>query len=63
MCYLCLKDDVFPATYPTEVAKKRQRAADVKKTLRDAETKTRCGAGEIILEVLRQEQYKLAKDL
>jgi hypothetical protein len=64
MCYLCLRDNPFSSiTHPDNVAKKKQRLAEIKKVLKEAEKHPKCGTGDTIVDALRQEQYDLAKEL
>lgn len=63
MCYLCLRDNPFSSAELDSLDKKKQRLKEIKQILKDAEQPGKCGAGEIIVDTLRQEQYELAKEL
>jgi len=65
MCYLCLKDDVFAGMNPTNEQRLRDRAAHIKRLIREAEDKklSMCYIGDAAVELLKKEQYELAKQL
>lgn len=65
MCYLCLKDDIFTGKNPTNEQRLRERAAHVKRLLREAEDNkhTMCYIGDAAVELLKNEQYELARQL
>lgn len=64
MCYLCLKDDPFEITEPTKLTrvKKRVRAVQIKKLLKDLETMDVCNSGKEEVNKLKEEQYKLSRE-
>lgn len=65
MCYMCLKDDVFAFKDPTDEQRLRLRAAHIKRLLLEAEDNkyTMCYIGDAAVELLKKEQYELAKKL
>lgn len=63
MCYLCLKGNPFSSHAPDSLERKKQRLREIKQVLQEAEGKSKCNAGDGIVDALRQEQYDLAKEL
>ena len=65
MCYLCLRDDIFGAKDPSDRERLRERAAKVKELLREAEDRRleNCHIGDAVVDLLKEEQYDLAKQL
>jgi hypothetical protein len=65
MCYMCMKDDVFGGVNPTNQQRLRERARQVKLMLAEAEDRRMemCYVGDAAVELLKKEQYELAKQL
>lgn len=65
MCYLCLREDVFAGKGQTEEQRLRERAAHVKLLIAEAESRRdrMCYIGDAAVELLKKEQYELAKKL
>lgn len=63
MCYLCLKDDPFAVKPLTTIHRVRQRAAEIKQLLKEAEEHDTCHIGDATVAKLREEQFKLSRDL
>jgi len=68
MCYMCMiLDDVFAPKVKSDRERLRERAAQVKKLVNEAETRkaeiSACDMGEAWVDVLKEEQYELARQL
>jgi hypothetical protein len=64
MCYLCLKNDLFNSLPPSKTERNKQRALEIKNLLKDAETSSNlCESANQEVEKLKEEQYKLAREL
>lgn len=65
MCYLCLQDNPFAIPDPStlNLQKKKARAALVKELLREYETYNACEDGAKEIEKLKEEQYRLSRDI
>jgi len=66
MCYLCLQENPFaiPEDHSKlSLQKKKARAALVKELLKDLESYKPCEDGEKEVEALKEEQYKLSRDI
>jgi hypothetical protein len=65
MCLMCLKDDVFGGRNPTTQELVRERAKRIKELLREADDHRLqlCYVGDAAVELLRKEQYELARQL
>jgi hypothetical protein len=65
MCYLCMKDDVILSQRPNPGRELRERAVRIKAMLREAEENegSTCHIGEAAVQILKQEQYELARQL
>jgi len=65
MCYMCVKDDVLKGMNPTNQQRLRERAAHVKGLIAEAERRKQetCDIGGAIVDLLREEQYKIARQL
>lgn len=65
MCYLCLRDDIFAGKEQTEQARLRERAAHIKQLIADAESRRdkMCYVGDAAIELLKKEQYEIARKL
>ena len=65
MCMMCLKNDVFGGRNPTTRERLLERARKVKEMLREAENNspTLCFIGDAAVELLKKEQYELARQL
>jgi hypothetical protein len=63
MCYLCLRD-TFQLEMPrTNVVKAKERALELKKILKLVEDEYVCEEGDKVVEILKEEQYKLSRDM
>lgn len=63
MCYLCLRD-TFQLEMPrTNVIKAKERALELKKILKLVEDEYVCEEGDKVVEILKEEQYKLSRDM
>jgi hypothetical protein len=63
MCYLCLRD-TFQLEMPrTNVVKAKERALELKKILKLVEDEYVCEEGNKVVEILKEEQYKLSRDM
>lgn len=62
---MCLRDDVFAGKNPTNRQRLLERAAHVKYLIRVAEDNMNrmCYIGDAALNLLKEEQYALAKQL
>jgi hypothetical protein len=65
MCYLCLQDDPFriPDHSTLTAKKKLARAALVKELLKELETYNACEDGIKEVEKLKEEQYRLSREI
>jgi PleD family two-component response regulator len=66
MCYLCLQSNPFaiPEDHSIlSVQKKKARAALVKELLKELETYKACEDGKKEVEALKEEQYKLSREI
>jgi len=66
MCYLCLQDNPFaiPEDYSDfSTQKKLARAALVKELLKEFESIKTCEDGDKEIEALKEEQYKLSREI
>jgi energy-converting hydrogenase A subunit M len=65
MCLMCLKNDVFGGRNPTSRELVRERAMKVKRLLKEADDNKLqlCYVGDAAVELLKKEQYDLAKEL
>lgn len=66
MCFLCMKDNPFANRGVSTLVAKRERALEIKQLIREAEESGHdkmCHIGDATVELLKQEQYELAKDL
>jgi hypothetical protein len=64
MCYLCLKDNPFGITNNlTNLHIKKMRLLQIKRHLKDTEDSVICGTGQEEIQKLKEEQYKLSRDL
>jgi len=65
MCYLCLQDNPFAIPDPSTLNSKKKlaRAALVKELLKDLETYTACEDGVKEVEKLKEEQYRLSREI
>lgn len=62
---MCLKDDIFEAKDPSDRQRLRERAAKVKELLREAEDRRmeNCHIGDAVVDLLKEEQYEIARQL
>ncbi len=65
MCFLCLKDNLFANKNPSTRDAKRARVVEIKRLINEAEGKhdDMCFIGDATIELLKKEQYELARDL
>ena len=65
MCYLCLQDNPFAIPDPSTLSSKKKlaRAALVKELLKEYEAYNACEDGVKEVEKLKEEQYKLSRDI
>lgn len=65
MCFLCLKDNPFANKNPSTRDAHKARAAEIKELIREAEEKENdmCFVGDATIELLKKEQYELARQL
>jgi hypothetical protein len=65
MCLMCLKNDVFGGRNPSTRELLKERAKKVKEMLQEAENKKHslCFIGDAAVELLKREQYELARQL
>ena len=64
MCYMCFRYNPFAASDDSSTTEyKRKRAIDVKALLKEADDVAACDTGERAIELLRQEQYRLSREL
>lgn len=63
MCYLCLADQFRLEMPKSKVEKSKDRAAEIKKLLKMQEENVVCGEGDKVVEILKEEQYKLSRDM
>lgn len=59
---MCMKD-IFVGRNPTTVEKAKSRALKIKALLADAENEELCYIGDASIELLKKEQYELAREL
>jgi hypothetical protein len=63
MCYLCLAD-FFELEMPkTKVKKAKERALEIKQLLSKTEENDVCDEGDKVIDLLKEEQYKLSRDM
>lgn len=66
MCMLCLREDVFSVRNidVSTIEKKKKRAAEIKKNLKDTEKNGgTCHVGDQLVDELKKEQFELSKHL
>lgn len=64
MCYLCQNSSPFsPVNRASPTQRKRERALEIKKILKEAEEAGHCPFGETVLEALKREQYRLSQEM
>jgi hypothetical protein len=65
MCYLCLQDNPFAIIDPAtrNASDKKERAAEIKLLLKDLESYSACEDGAKKIDKLKEEQYKLSRDI
>jgi len=64
MCFMCLRDNPFSSVDETSsVRRKRARMLEIKKVLSDVEKHASCDIGEETISKLRDEQYRLSREL
>ena len=63
MCYLCLAD-FFELEMPkTKLKKTKERALEIKQLLSKAEETDVCDEGDKVINLLKEEQYKLSREM
>lgn len=65
MCYLCFASNPFDISdrHFTDLAKKKKRASEIKLILHALQTMDVCNGGKDEVEKLKEEQYKLSREL
>jgi hypothetical protein len=64
VCYLCLRDNPFDVTNDFSNSKtKRLRMMKIKELLNDLEKDSTCDEGEARIIRLKEEQYRLGREL
>jgi len=64
MCFLCLKDDIFNTAHKTSTQQyKRLRALEIKQLLKEADDDSLCYIGDETVARLKQEQYKISREM
>jgi hypothetical protein len=65
MCYLCLADTFHLEAPKSKVEKTKDRALEIKRLLKLAEdtSDTVCGEGNKVISILKEEQYKLSREM
>ena len=60
---MCLKDDPFAVKPMTDIHRKRQRMVEIKFILKEMEDRFLCDIGDVTVERLKEEQYKLSREM
>jgi len=65
MCYLCLQENPFAIQDHSQMTsqKKKERAAIIKELLEDLEDFAACEDGEKEIAELKEEQYRLSREI
>jgi len=64
MCYLCLSDQFIIEAPKSKTKKSKERALEIKKLLKMAEESSlACNDGNKLIESLKEEQYKLSREI
>lgn len=65
MCFLCLKDNPFANKNPSNDELLKARALEIKTLIKEAEGREpdMCHIGDAVIELLKKEQYELARQL
>jgi hypothetical protein len=63
MCYLCLADQFRLEMPKSKTERLKDRALEIKQLLRQAEQNSVCGEGNKVIQILKEEQYKLARSI
>ena len=65
MCYLCLKNNPFDIKDLSKDSSqtKRQRAKTIKEIFKTYDLGSVCGEGQVEVDKLKEEQYKLSREL
>jgi len=63
MCLMCMKDNIFEGRNPTSLERARKRALKIKQLLLDVDNEELCYVGDAAVELLKKEQYDLAREL
>lgn len=63
MCYLCLADEFRLVMPKSTLDKNKDRAVEIKGLLKLVETSEVCDEGNKVIEILKEEQYKLSREM
>ena len=63
MCYLCLADQFRLEAPKSKTKSSKERALEVKKLLKLAEEDLVCSEGDKVVEILKEEQYRLSREI
>jgi hypothetical protein len=63
MCYLCLADQFRLEAPKSKLEKSKERALEIKRLLKIAEESSVCGEGNKVIGILKEEQYKLSREM
>lgn len=63
MCYLCLSDQFIVEAPKNKIKRNKERALEIKKLLKVAEESLACNDGNKLIESLKEEQYKLSREI
>jgi len=63
MCLMCIQTNIFSGRNPTNLELARARAKEIKSLLASVDTEATCHIGDGAIELLKKEQYELAKRL
>lgn len=63
MCYLCLQDNPFAIPKDHSTVDKKARAALIKELLKELEAYKPCIDGEKEIAELKEEQYRLSREI
>jgi hypothetical protein len=63
MCYLCLADQLQLEMPKSKLAKAKDRSLEIKNLLKNAEQEQVCDEGDKVIKILKEEQYKLSRDM
>jgi hypothetical protein len=63
MCYLCLADTFQLEAPKNKLVKSKDRAAEIKRLLKLTEKDPVCDEGDKVIDLLKEEQYKLSQEM